>query len=123
MRRLDSARPFGCVLQKSRLQARFGFIGCIEAEHGDIAAEARCWQNACSRVGSAAPDFQSEEFSTRFRMSVSSAWPQVELFERVGKGLVEPHRAASRLRRPVNVAGEPGPGRLEVLRDDELLLS
>jgi hypothetical protein len=63
--------------------------------------------------------FQSEELFTRFRMSVASAWPQVELFERVGKGLVEPHRAASRLRRPVNVAGERGPGRLEVLGDDE----
>ena len=63
------------------------------------------------------------ELLTRFRMSVASAWPQVELFERLGKGLVEPHRAASRLRRPVNVADERGPGRLEVLGDDELFLS
>jgi hypothetical protein len=50
MSRLDRAHACRRVPPKRRLRASFRPRPCIEAEHGDIAAEARCLQNACSRI-------------------------------------------------------------------------
>jgi hypothetical protein len=47
---LDRVYAFRRIPPKRRFQARFRPRLCIWAEYGDIAAEVRCLQNACSRV-------------------------------------------------------------------------
>ncbi len=47
MSRLDRPCAYRCIPPERRFQATFGFTRCIEAEHGAIAAEARCLQDAC----------------------------------------------------------------------------
>ena len=48
MSRLDSVYGFRRIPPKCRLRAGLAGDRCIEAEHGGIAADARCLQNACS---------------------------------------------------------------------------
>jgi hypothetical protein len=59
MSRLDSVLAFRRIPPKCRFRAGLASDRCIAAEHGGIAAEAQCLQNACSRVGSAGLDFQA----------------------------------------------------------------
>jgi len=53
MSRLDYVHAIRPVLPKCGRRARLTVGCCISAEHGDIAAEADCVQNACSRDRSA----------------------------------------------------------------------
>jgi hypothetical protein len=50
MSRLDHVHVFRRIPPKCRRQASFRPRPCIQAKHGDIAAEARCLQSACTRM-------------------------------------------------------------------------
>jgi hypothetical protein len=55
MSRLEYVDVFRRIPPKCMFRARLAHGRCTQAEHGDIAAEARCLQNACSDQGRVCP--------------------------------------------------------------------